>query len=109
FTSDEQFPSGGPKPRDSVPASEQFPPFALGKFDLRPMPTVAGEFSPVSPSGYSHRTGGAHCARRGEDRAERQELSPQGRSSKGRANDEDPGQEKAARGAPPCKARQRRA
>src|SRR5438132_3135934 len=73
------------------------------------MPTVAGEFSAFSPSGYGQRTSSADRARHGEGRAEHQELSPQGPPSKGRANDEDPGQQKATRGAPPRKARKRRA
>ena len=75
----------------SVTASEQFPPFVLGEFGLRRMPTVAGEFSPFTPSGYGQRTSGADRARHGEGRAEHQELSPQRPASKGRASDEDPG------------------
>src|ERR671933_1774991 len=91
----------------SVTASEQFPLFVLSKFGLRRMPTVAGEFSPFSPSGYGQRTSSADRARHGEGRAEHQELSPPGPPSKGRANDEDPGQQKATRGAPDRKARKR--
>src|SRR5438093_680288 len=90
-------------------AAEQFLLFLLGKFGPRRLPTVAGECSPFSPSGYSQRTSSADRARRGEGRAEHQELSPQGPPSKGRANDEDPGQQKATRGAPPRKAPKRRA
>ena len=102
--------SGGLEPRgQSVTASEQLPRFVLGKFGLRRMPTLAGEFSPFSASGYGQRTSSADRARYGEGRAEQQELSPQGPPSKGRANDEDTGQQKATRGAPPRKARKRHA
>src|SRR5204862_63438 len=83
--------------------------FVLGKLCLRRMPTVAGELSPLTPSGYGQRTSSADRARQGEGRTEQQELSPQGPASKGGANDEDPGQQKATRGAPPRKARKRRA
>ena len=93
----------------SVSASEPFPLFVLGKFGLRRMPTLAGKFSPLSPSGYGQRTSSADRARHDEGRAEHQELSPQGPPSKGGANNEDPGQQKATRGAPPRKARKRRA
>src|SRR5687767_7693826 len=93
----------------SVTASKQLPLFILGKFGLGRIPTGAGEFSPLSPSGHGQRTSGADRTRHGEGRAEHQELPPQRRPSKGRPNDEDSGQQKATRGAPPRKARKRRA
>ena len=93
----------------SVTASEQFSLFVLGKFGLGWIPTGAGEFSPFSPSGQGQRASSADRARHGEAGTEHQELSPQGRPSKGRADDEDPGQQKATHGAPPRKARKRNA
>src|SRR6266581_1571988 len=93
----------------SVTASEQLPLFVLGKFGLGRIPTGAREFSPFSPSGHGQRTSSADRARRGEHGTEYQELSPQGLSSKGRADDEDPGQQKATHGAPPRKTRKRHA
>src|SRR5436190_3762873 len=93
----------------SVTASEQFPLFVLGKVGHGRIPTGAGEFSPFSPSGHGQRTSSADRARHGERGTEHQELSPQGLSSKGRADDEDPGQQKATHGAPPRKARKRHA
>jgi hypothetical protein len=76
----------------SVTASEQFPLFVLGKFGLSRIPTGAGEFSPFSAPGQCQRTSSADRARHGERGTEHEELSPQARSSKGRAEDEDPGQ-----------------
>src|SRR5439155_19027261 len=93
----------------SVTASEQLPLFVLGKFGLGRIPTGAGEFSPFSPSGHGQRTSSADRARHGEHGTEHQELSRQVLSSKGRADDEDPGQQKATHGAPPRKARNRHA
>jgi len=87
----------------SVTASEQFPLFVLGKFGLGRIPTGAGEFSPFSPSGHGQRTSRADRARHGEHGTQHQDLSPQGLPSKGRADDEDPGQQKATHGAPPRK------
>src|SRR5438093_5290854 len=93
----------------SVTESKQLPLFVLGKFGLGRIPTGAAEFSPFSASGHGQRTSSADRARRGEPGTEHQELSPQGSPSKGRANDEDPGQQKATHGAPPRKAGKRRA
>src|SRR5437773_11300700 len=89
----------------SVTASEQFPLFVPGKFGLGRIPTGAGEFSPFSPSGQGQRTSSADRARHGERGTEQQEVSPHGCSSKGRADDEDPGQQKATHGAPSRNAR----
>ena len=91
----------------SVTVFEQFPLFVLGKFGLGRFPTGAGEFSPFSPSGQGQRTSSADRARRGERGTEHQELSPHARPSKGRADDEHPGQQKATHGAPPRKSRKR--
>src|SRR5258707_13665194 len=92
----------------SVTASERLL-FVLGKFGLGRLPTVAGEFSPFSPSGQGQRTSSADRARYGKRGTEQQELSPQGLPSKRRADDEDPGQQKATHGAPSRKARKRHA
>src|SRR5205823_12561786 len=75
-------------------------------FGLVRLPTWL-DVSPSSPSCHGKRTSSADRARRGEPGTEHQELSPQGLSSKGRADDEDPGQQKATHGAPPRKARKR--
>jgi hypothetical protein len=93
----------------SVAASEQFPLFVLDKFGLGRIPTGAAEFSPFGPSGQGQRTSSADRARHGEGRTKQQELSPHGPPSNGRADDEDPGQQKSTRGAPPGKARKRHA
>src|SRR6266513_1504583 len=93
----------------SVTASEQFPLFAPDKFGHGRIPTGAGELSPFSPFGEGQRTRSADRARRGERGTEQEELSPHGCSSKGRADDEDPGQQKATHGAPSRKARKRQA
>src|SRR6266498_4994507 len=85
------------------------PLFVLGKVGHGRIPTGAGEVSPFSPSGQGQRTSSADRARHREHGTEHQELSPQGLSSKGRADDEDPGQQKATHGAPPRKARKRHA
>ena len=88
----------------SVTASEQFPLLVLGKLGLGRIPTEAGEFSPFCPSCYGQRSSSADRARYGEGGTKDQELSPQARPSKGRADDENPGQQKATHGAPPGKA-----
>src|SRR6059036_825952 len=93
----------------SVTASEQFPLFVLGRFGLGRILTGAGEFSPFSPSGQGQRTSSADRARHGERGTEQEELSPHGCSSKGRADDEDPAQQKATHSAPARKARKRQA
>src|ERR1041385_6932866 len=93
----------------SVTASEQFSLFVLDKFGLGRVPTGAREFLPLSPSGEGQRTSSADRARHGERGTEHQELSPHGRPSKGRTDDEDPRQQKATHGAPPRKARKRHA
>ena len=93
----------------SVTAPEQCPPLVLGKCGLHRVPAAAGESSPFSPSGEGQRTGSADRARHGEGRAEQQELSPRGASSKDRADDEDPGEQQATRGTPSREARKRRA
>src|SRR5437762_11657330 len=93
----------------SVTASEQFPLFVLGKVGHGRIPTGAAEFSPFSPSGQGQRTSSADRARHGEGGTKHQELCPQALPSKGRGDDEDPGQQKATHGAPPRKARKRHA
>src|ERR1041384_1223791 len=93
----------------SVTASEQLSFFVLAKFGLGRIPTGARELLPLSPSGQGQRTSGAGRARHGERGTEQQELSPHGRPSKRRADDEDPRQQQATHGAPPRKARQRHA
>jgi hypothetical protein len=94
---------------NSVISREQFPLFVLGKSGLVPIPTGAMEASPVSSSGYGQRTSSADRARHSEHRTEHQELSPQALPSKARADDEDPGQQKATHSAPSSKPRKRHA